>query len=151
AVTIAGEAFPHLLFEFVLSYSGWTWVAVALGETFEALTAGVQGALWALGGVPAVLRSDNLSAATHELKRSSGRDLTTRFRAVLEHYGLRSSRITPGRAHENGIAEQAHRRLKALVAQALVFRGHTDFATVRDYEAFVQAVVDRWRNAPLGD
>ena len=84
-VTIAGEAFPHLLFEFVLSYSGWTWVAVALGETFEALTAGVQGAVWALGGVPAVLRSDNLSAATHELKRSSGRDLTTRFRAVLEH------------------------------------------------------------------
>jgi hypothetical protein len=151
AVTIAGEPFPHLLFEFVLSYSGWTWVAVALGETFEALTAGVQGALWALGGVPAVLRSDNLSAATHELKRSSGRDLTTRFRAVLEHYGLRSSRITPGRAHENGVAEQAHRRLKALVAQALVFRGHTDFATVLDYETFVRAVVDRWRNAPLGD
>ena len=111
-VTIAGEPFPHLLFEFVLSYSHWTWVAVAFGETFEALVAGVQGALWALGGVPAVLRSDNLSAATHELKASSGRDLTPRFRAVLEHYGMRSSRITPGRAHENGVAEQAHRRLK---------------------------------------
>lgn len=151
AITIAGEAFPHLLFEFVLSYSGWTWVGVALGETFEALTAGVQGALWALGGVPAVLRSDNLSAATHELKRSNGRDLTTRFRAVLEHYGLRSSRITPGRAHENGVAEQAHRRLKALVAQALVFRGHRDFATGPDYEAFVRDVVDRWRNAPLAE
>lgn len=149
AITIAGAPFPHLLFEFVLSYSGWTWVAVALGETFEALTAGVQGAVWALGGVPAVLRSDNLSAATHELKRSSGRDLTTRFRAVLEHYGLRSSRITPGRAHENGVAEQAHRRLKALVAQALVLRGHTDFATALVYEAFVRAVVDRWRNGAI--
>jgi hypothetical protein len=149
AITIGGEAFPHLLFEFVLSYSGWTWVAVALGETFEALTAGVQGAVWALGGVPAVLRSDNLSAATHELKRSSGRDLTTRFRAVLEHYGLRSSRITPGRAHENGVAEQAHRRLKALVAQALVLRGHADFATVLIYEAFVRAVVERWRNGAI--
>ena len=78
AVTIAGESLPHLLFEFVLRYSGWTWVAVAFGETFEALVAGVQGALWALGGVPAVLRSDNLSAATHELKRSGGRDLTVR-------------------------------------------------------------------------
>ncbi len=150
-VTIAGDAFPHLLFEFVLSYSGWTWVAVALGETFEALTAGVQGAVWALGGVPAVLRSDHLSAATHELKRSSGRDLTTRFRAVLEHYGLRSSRITPGRAHENGVAEQAHRRLKALVAQALVLRGHADFGTVLTYEAFVRAVVDRWRNGAITD
>ena len=60
-----------------------------------------EGALWALGAVPAVLRSDNLSAATHELKQSNGRDLTRRFRAVLDHYGLRSSRITPGRAHEN--------------------------------------------------
>ena len=44
-VTIAGEPLPHLLFEFVLSYSHWTWVAVAFGETFEALAAGVQGAL----------------------------------------------------------------------------------------------------------
>jgi hypothetical protein len=59
-------------------------VAIAFGETFEALAAGVQGALWALGAVPDVLRSDNLSAATHELKASSGRDLTPRFRAVLE-------------------------------------------------------------------
>jgi hypothetical protein len=97
---------------------------VAFGETFEALATGVQGALWALGGVPTVLRSDNLSAATHELKASSGRDLTVRFRAVLDHYGMRSSRITPGRAHENGVAEQAHRRLKSLVAQALLVRGH---------------------------
>ena len=141
-VTIAGAPLPHLLFEFVLSYSGWRWVAVAFGETFEALVAGLQGAVWALGGVPAVLRSDNLSAATHELKHSSGRDLTTRFRAVLEHYGMRSSRITPGRAHENGVAEQAHRRLKAVVAQALIVRGHVDFATLAAYEAFVRDAVN---------
>lgn len=43
-VTIAGAAFPHLLFEFVLSYSHWTYVSIAFGETFEALVAGVQGA-----------------------------------------------------------------------------------------------------------
>lgn len=147
-VTIAGDPFPHLLFEFVLSYSHWTWVAVAFGETFEALAAGVQGALWALGGVPEILRSDNLSAATHELKVSSGRDLTARFRAVLDHYRMRSSRITPGRAHENGVAEQAHRRLKSLVAQALLVRGHADFADIAAYEAFVQEVVAYWRNRP---
>ncbi|HZL21317.1 MAG TPA: IS21 family transposase [Polyangia bacterium] len=147
-VTIAGDPFPHLLFEFVLSYSHWTWVAIAFGETFEALAAGVQGALWALGGVPDVLRSDNLSAATHELKASSGRDLTPRFRAVLEHYGLRSSRITPGRAHENGIAEQAHRRLKSLIAQALLVRGHAGFEDIAAYDAFVQEVVAYWRNRP---
>jgi Mu transposase, C-terminal domain len=147
-VTIAGDQFPHLLFEFVLSYSHWTWVTVAFGETFEALVSGLQGALWALGGVPDVLRSDNLSAATHELKASSGRDLTTRFRAVLDHYRLRSSRITPGRAHENGVAEQANRRLKSLVAQALLVRGHAAFEDVAAYNAFVQEVVAYWRNRP---
>lgn len=147
-VTVGGEPFPHLLFEFVLSYSHWTWVTVAFGETFEALVAGVQGALWALGGVPSVLRSDNLSAATHELKASGGRALTPRFGAVLEHYGICSSRITPGRAHENGVAEQAHRRLKALLAQALLVRGHAAFADVAAYEAFVHEVVAYWRNRP---
>ena len=147
-VTIAGDPFPHLLFEFVLSYSHWTWVTVAFGETFEALVAGVQGALWALGGVPAVLRSDNLSAATHELKASSGRDLTPRFRAVLDHYGMRSSRITPGQAHENGVAEQAHRRLKSLIAQALLVRGYAAFDDIAAYDVFVQEVVAYWRNRP---
>jgi hypothetical protein len=147
-VTIDGDPFPHLLFEFVLSYSHWTWVAIAFGETFEALAASVQGALWALGGVPDVLRSDNLSAATHELKASNGRDLTPRFRAVLEHYGMRSSRITPGQAHENGVAEQAHRRLKSLIAQALLVRGHAAFDNVAAYDAFVQEVVAYWRNRP---
>ncbi len=147
-VTIAGDPFPRLLFELVLSYSHWTWVAVAFGETFEALVAGVQGALWALGGVPELLRSDNLSAATHELKASNGRDLTLRFRAVVEHYGMRSSRITPGRAPESGVAEQAHRRLKSLVAQALLVRGHAAFDDVVGYDAFVQEVVAHWRNRP---
>jgi hypothetical protein len=145
-VTVGGLPFPHLLFEFVLSYSGWTWTSLAFGETFEALVAGLQGALWALGAVPAVLRSDNLSAATHELKRSSGRDLTVRFRAVLDHYGLRSSRITPGRAHENGVVEQANGRVKALLAQALLVRGHADFDDQVAYEQFLQDVVDVWRN-----
>jgi hypothetical protein len=33
-VTIAGLLFPHLLFEFVLSFSGWRWVCLAFGETY---------------------------------------------------------------------------------------------------------------------
>ena len=99
-VTIRGVPFPHLLFEWVLSYSRWTYVGLALSETFEALVSGLQGALWTLGAAPAVLRHDNLSAATHELKRSGGRQLTVRFRQVLEHYGLDSSRIQPGKPHE---------------------------------------------------
>ena len=41
-VTIAGEPFAHLLFELVLSHSGWTWVALAFGENFETLVSCVQ-------------------------------------------------------------------------------------------------------------
>jgi hypothetical protein len=142
-VTIAGEPLDHLLFEFVLSYSGWRWVDLAFGETFEALVAGLQGAVWALGGVPEVARTDNLSAATHELKRSGGRALNARFSGVLEHYGLRSTRISPRKSHENGVVEQAHYRIKSALAQALVIRGHRDFESLEAYEAFVQEVVAR--------
>ncbi len=148
-VRIAGEGFDHLLFEFVLCFSGWRWVCLAFGETFEALVEGLQGALWELGGVPEIARSDNLSAATHELKRSGGRALNERFAGVLAHYGLRSTRIHPGRSHENGVVEQAHHRLKSALAQALVIRGSRDFETVEQYVAFVQAVVDRLNRPSL--
>jgi len=147
-VTIQGEAFSHLLFEWVLSFSGWTYVALAASETFEALVAGLQGAVWTLGAVPSVIRHDNLSAATHELKRSGGRQLTERFRGVLDHYGLRSSRIHPGEAHENGVVEQAHFRTKTAVEQALLLRGHADFVDEASYETFVRDVIERKRNAP---
>ena len=146
---IGGAPFEHLLFEFVLSCSGWRWVCLAYGETFEALVDGLQGALWALGGVPEIARSDNLSAATHELKRSGERALNERFAAVLEHYRLRSTRIHPGRSHENGVVEQAHHRLKSALAQALVIRGSRDFETVAAYEAFVQETVERMNRPSL--
>ena len=136
-IQIAGEPFDHLLFEFVLCFSGWRFVCLAFSETFEALVDGLQGSLFALGGVPEIVRSDNLSAATHELKRSAGRTLNERFAAVLAHYGLRSTRIHPGRSHENGVVEQAHHRLKSALAQTLVIRGSRDFETVEQYMAFV--------------
>jgi hypothetical protein len=82
-----------LLFELTLSYSGWRWQMVAASESFEATVAGVQGGLWELGGVSEVLRSDNLSAATHDLRRRRGRALNRRYRELLDHYGLRSSLI----------------------------------------------------------
>ena len=115
-VMIAGAPFPHLLYHFVLTYSNWEWVSVFYTESFEALSEGLQGALWRLGGVPQEHRTDNLSAATHELKRSRGRGFTERYRALLAHYGVRASKNTPGRAHENGDVESAHGGLKNLVS-----------------------------------
>ncbi len=56
-ITIAGQPFPHLLFEFVLSFSGWRYVQIASAETFLALKSCLQAALWQLGGCPRVIRS----------------------------------------------------------------------------------------------
>jgi hypothetical protein len=89
----------------VLSASTWTWVCLAFRETLEALKAGLQGAFWELGGLPEVLRSDNLSAATHQLKRDTladekdapkgsakRRGLTRRFSEFLDYYGIDAPR-----------------------------------------------------------
>ena len=142
-MTIAGQLFPHLLFQMVLSHSGWRYAEVATGETFLALQQGLQAALWTLGGLPQVVRSDNTSAATHEMRRSRGRALNDAYQALLDHYGLRSTRINPGQSHENGIAEQGHYRLKDAIDQALILRGSCDFHTADDYALFVVMMVHR--------
>jgi len=81
---------------------------------------GLQGALWALGGMPQVVRTDNLSAATHELRETNGRTLNQRYAALLAHYGLQATRTNPRSSHENGLVEQAHYRLKTALAQAML-------------------------------
>ena len=80
-VTVAGQPYHHLLFQLILSHSGWRYAEVAAGETFLALKQGMQNALWTLGGIPEVVRSDNTSAATHELKGSRGRALNDNYAA----------------------------------------------------------------------
>ena len=142
-VTIAGQSYPHLLFQLILSHSGWRYAEVAAGETFLALQQGLQNALWTLGGVPEVVRSDNTSAATHELRSSRGRALNDNYAALLDHYSLRSTRINPGQSHENGVAEHAHYRLKDAIDQALILRGSRDFDTADDYADFVRQMVER--------
>jgi hypothetical protein len=99
-VTMAGQFFSHLRFQFILSFSKWRYVALAFSETFEALVSSVQGALWELGGAPTVLRSDNLSAATHALP-AGGRELNRRSKRFWTNYNVRSTRIEPGKSNQN--------------------------------------------------
>ena len=141
SVTIAGEPLAHLCFHFVLAYSNCEWVAITYSETFEALVGGLQASLWELGAVPTEHRTDNLSAATHDLKRAGGRAFNERYLEVLEHYGMEASKNTPGNAHENGDVESAHRHFKRAVDQRLRLRGRRDFASLEQYEAFLHQVV----------
>jgi transposase len=146
-VTICGVPYKHLLFELVMVHSRWTFACIALSETFEALLDSLQRALWALGGVPKQLVMDNMSAATHDLRRGGGRGLTRRFEDVRVHFGIeRVRRINPGKSHENGAVESRHGRTKKLLTEELVLRGSRDFESVEAYEAFVQATLERRHN-----
>ena len=99
--------------------------------------------MWELGGTPWVIRSDNTSALTHEIKRSHGRSLNDSYAKLLDHYGLEPTLINSGESHENGVAEQAHYRLKDAIGQALMLRGSRDFSSLEEYTGFVRKVVDR--------
>jgi len=145
--TVGGQALDHLLFVFTLCYNSWTWLEVAYGESHEALVRGFQTALWARSGVPDEVWSDKLSAATHELKATGGRALTGRF-DVRDHYGLRSGRIRPDEAHENGVAETRRGRITPLLAQALLLRSSSDLPSVAEREAFARATVELRVNRP---
>src|SRR5579863_10403558 len=74
-----------------------------------------------------------------------------RYQALLEHYGLTSTRIFPRNAHENGVVEQAHRRTKSVLAQTLVLRGSHDFPSVDEYQRWVREVIECEHNALLGE
>lgn len=148
-VTINGERFFHLLFQFILSYSGFRWVQLAVGETYEALSSGIQGAVWSLGGTPMHWRTDNLSAATHELKDEDKRQLTPRYENLANHYGVIPTRITPGKSNENGIVEKAHDILKSALKQELVLRMSRNFQSVEEYSGFVDRVVAKLNRRKL--
>ena len=57
---------------------------------------------------------------------------------------MRASRCNPGQSHENGAIESRHDSLKTALDQALRLRGTRRFDARADYEAFVDAVVQRF-------
>ena len=139
-VTIAGEPFCHMLYHFVLTHSNWEHVTVCFSESFASLSEGLQNALWALGGVPSRHRTDRMTLACH--KDGNPEEFTSRYRGLLEHYGMAGEATNPASGHENGDCEQSHRRLKEAVSQALLLRGSRDFASREEYETFLRGVVE---------
>ena len=141
-VQIGGVVFAHRLYQFALAYSGWRHVSVIdSGESFMALSTGLQAALWALGGVPEEHRTDSLSAAFNNLAEQE--ELTQRYADLCSHYGLRATRCNPGQSNENGSIESRHDSLKTALDQALRLRGSRSFEMRGDYDAFVNTIVQR--------
>ena len=140
AITLAGQPFVHLLYQFRLAFSGWRHAQVVQGgESYAALSEGLQGALRRLGGCPGEHRTDSLSAAFDNLTGEP----RVRYEALCRHYGMTPTRNNPGASHENGAIETAHGSLKRRLSQALKVRGSADFASVDAYQQFIDRVVGR--------
>jgi len=86
AVTLRGCPFPHLLYHFVLTYSNWETGTVCFSESYESLSEGLQDGLLELGGVPAVHRTDRLTAAVQPA--GGPETFKRRYQALLDHYAL---------------------------------------------------------------
>lgn len=136
-VTIAGVPLKHRLFHYRLVASRWGYAQVVYGgESFTALSDGLQQAFSASGGVPHELRTDSLSAAYKN--RQQQNDFTERYADLCQHYGVKPTRNNRGVAHENGAIESPNNHIKKQLHQALLVRGSHDFNSREDYETFVQ-------------
>ncbi len=102
-VTINGRLLTHKLYHFRLEWSHWSWMQGVLGgESFSALAEGLQEALGQLGGVPSEHKTDSLRTAWKQQREDGRRELTERYAALCQHYGMQGVHNNAGRGHENG-------------------------------------------------
>ena len=141
-ITINKAPFKHMLYHFRLVYSKWSYATVIQGgESFQALSQGMQQALTTLGGSPQEHRTDSLSAAYKNLSCKAQDDMTNKYAALCAHYGMVPTRNNKGVSHENGSVESSHGHLKNRIAQELILRGSRDFKSVSEYEYWLQDIV----------
>lgn len=150
-ITLAGEAFEHILVHSVLPYSNWEWATVAQSESLMAVNTGFQTALRELGHVPLIHQTDSSTAATHKLgagdeealRSESGRGYNEGYLAVVQHHGVTPRTTHLGASDENGDVEALHGALKRALEQHLLLRGSRDFESLAAYEAFLHEVMRR--------
>lgn len=154
AVTIAGQLFAHLLCVVVLPFSNWLWATICLSESMAGLRKGVQRALFQLGRAPQFHQTDNSTAATHRIPRGqsvvvheSKRPFNADYLALMRHFGMTPRTTEVAAKEQNGDVEAANGALKRRLDQALLVRGSREFASVAEWQSFVDEVV---RKANVG-
>jgi hypothetical protein len=124
-----------------LTYSNWETGTICQSESFASLSEGLQNALWDLGGVPRLHRTDRMTAAINNLTEEA--EFQKLYQALLRHYGLEGRKIQTGQAHENGDVEQRHYRFQRALEQALLLRGSRDFISMEEYRTFLGKLFDQ--------
>jgi hypothetical protein len=140
-ILIGGQPFEHMLYHFVLTHSNWEAGTLCFSESFTALSEGMQNALWELGGVPLLHRTDRMTAAINNLTELA--DFQKSYEALMRHYGMEGRKIQTGQANENGDIEQRHHRFKRGLDQALMLRGGRNFGNVEEYQGFLAKLFDQ--------
>jgi len=146
AVTIAGQAFVHMLCVFVLPYSNWRWASVCLSESIASLRHGVQRALFQLGRVPEWHQTDNSTAATHRIPDgksgdSEGRAFNDNYLGIMRHFGMKPRTTEVAAKEQNGDVEAANGVVKRALNQALLVRGSRDFESRGVWQLFIDEVM----------
>ena len=137
-ITLNGKPFEHLIYHYRLAYSGWQSAQIIQGgESFTALSEGLQNALKLCGGAPQEHRTDSLNAAYRNSDGRRSKELTRYYEDLCEHYRMVPTRNNKGKANENGSVESPHGHLKNRIKQAIYMRGSADFASVADYQAVI--------------
>jgi hypothetical protein len=156
AITIAGQAFVHMLCVFVLPFSNWQWATVCLSESIASLRRGVQRALFQLGRVPKYHQTDNSTAATHRIPDGQSavfaggrRPFNRDYLALMRHFGMTPRTTEVGAKEQNGDVEAANGALKRRLEQMLLLRRSREFDSVEAWQAFIDDV-QRKANAGRG-
>lgn len=142
-VTIQGQPYGHLLCHLVLPRSNWEWATPCLSESMLSAREGLQEALHQLGRVPAELRVDHSSAATHRVGTGLGREFNEEFVGLCQHHGMTPKTIGVGCPNENGDVESSNGHLKRRLTQHLLLRGSRDFESHEEYAAFLRRVLNK--------
>jgi hypothetical protein len=142
-ITIEGKPFEHLLYHYRLTYSGWQYAQIIQGgESFIALSEGLQNALHLCGGVPKQHRTDSLSAAYRNMGGHRNKALTRLYDELCDRYRMQPTRNNKGIAHENGAIESPHGHLKNRIEQAIYLRGSANFESLDEYRALIESAIE---------
>ena len=141
-ILIANEPLVHMLYHFRLVYSKYSYIKVILsGESFQALSEGLQEALYEIDGSPQEHRTDSLSAAYKNDQYIPNDDLTDSYNDLCSYYNMSPTRNNKGVSHENGSVESSHGHLKNRIRQEILLRGSNNFETLEGYEQWIHTIV----------
>ena len=88
-----------------MPHSDAKFVQLFKGQTFECLAQGLLDIFNHIGGVPTVIRFDNMSTAVKTIKSYGEREVTDSFRRLQCHFGFESNFCNPAAGNEKGSVE----------------------------------------------